>query len=239
MTLALAALLAAGPALAFAPEPGDVIVYERRQVFTDPKDGFVMDLTDRMTVRVTQRDTAGRFGYSVRIQPVRTVIDGVARSFGPEEQGTAFTETRDGAGALLSRSDAPLSPEFHHRLANVVTVPAPQGADGAVAGRTWTADLSREDWPKVRSRVTVERVEPAIRPERARVRVENRETDVDRPLVASGRAVMRLDTGWLVELDLRVSNAIIPGGDGEPVDLVYRLRALEVRLVPDRARPAR
>lgn len=238
--IAAAALfaLAEEPKLLLAPEPGDVVVYERRRVFTDPKDGFVVDQTDRMTVRVSQRDSEGIAGYAVHLQPVRSTIDGVDRKFGANEPGVTLTERRDARGALIARSDMPVSPDFEHRLANLLTIPFAPERGWTLRQPGWTLEWRRDAWPKLFAQVTFVEMTPKDRPTAVVVRFVSREAGIDRPMRAEGRATIQLATGWPTAFEASVANAEIPGGDGDPVGLQVTLKATDLRLIADRAAKA-
>lgn len=239
MILAVAMLaLADEPKLALAPEPGDMVVYECRRVFTDPKDDFVVDMLDRMTVRVQQRDSEGVAGYAVQLRPVRSTIDGVERKFGENEPGVSWTERRDARGVLVARSDMPVSPDFEHRLANLLTIPVSPEPGWTVRKPGWTVEWRRGDWPKLSVSVTFVEWTPQDDPAAAVVKFVSREMDVDRAMRAEGRATLQRATGWLTALEASVINAEIPGGDGDPASLRVTLKATDMRLIPDRAAKA-
>lgn len=236
MIFAIALLaLSAEPKLVYAPEPGDMVVYERRRVFTDPKDDFVVDATDRVTVRVQQRDSEGFAGYAIRLQPVRSVIDGLERKFGPDEPGTSLTERRDARGVLAARSDMPVSPDFEDRLANLLSIPVLPGPGWTSRQPGWSLEWRREEWPKLLVQATFQEWTPKERPNAVIIKFTSRELDVDRAMRAEGRATIQLATGWLMALEATIDNAEIPGGDGDPVGLKVTMKASDVRLIPDRA----
>lgn len=213
--------------LQYAPSLGDRVVYELTQVFTDKQDGTVQTLQDRVTVKIVQRDSLGIVGAEWSILPVSESMDGQPIPLPKDLKPLVLKESRRANGAIHSRDEAPIDPVVAFRVARMATVVF---ANRPVrVGDSWKLNIKPEpgsDLPGVDAEYLLTKVTASD----ATVSLRYAENSGLLPLDARGEATLDLKSGWTLRLRLKVKNAVLPGGEGEPQDLDYQLEAKEAKI---------
>ncbi|MBL8086628.1 MAG: hypothetical protein JNM85_01000 [Chthonomonas sp.] len=225
MTLAtLVCLAALAPpreqvTLVFKPALNDKATYERTMAFKSTDGTETYERVDRVSTRISQRDSKGRFGVETSYTLLKESIDGEQLDVPTNMKPGVTRETRTPQGALAIRSvvatDNPLD-VFYAALATPALNQVPVGI-----GDTWTHAynlFSDEDLPVFQGTFQLIKLLPVEKPTQAVLRASFADSS-PKPLTAEGTITVRLDDGALVGLDLQLPRAYIPGGDATTYQL--------------------
>lgn len=181
-----------------------------RLTYSQPDDDFEMTYVDRWNWTVGLVDAEGNVFFRRQRQNLETLMNG-QKLPGGDSGWISLTLTK--RGALKQFEETAVDPEVEHRLARVLAISLPENDQVA----NWTRKYPAATEGKIPA------MEVSFTRDKGRdLTYTVTEVGGKHPMTGKGKATLDAN-GTPLRLELKLKNALIPGGDGEPAELTVLL----------------
>ncbi len=196
---------------------GTVIKSTLKMTFSDPKEEFEMITIDRFESKVIGFGP-DEVSIEHKIYPIYLKMDGLERNT-PNAEPAVVTDIRNRAGCLRKYEGTVVDEQANLMIARFWTVPLPSKYPNI--GSDWIFSDQREMPYEFSGKVRQELDDRII------LDIKHKGLNDDQ-LLMTGTATLKSSTGWPLRIDLKGNGCLVPGGEGERIQLHFEWETKEV-----------